>query len=519
MAEITSRLPRRLYRAAEVQQLDRIAIDQFGIEGFILMQRAAHACFSALLEHWPETKRIRVFAGAGNNAGDGYVIAALARQHGLQSEVIALSPPERLAGDAAKAWQLAQDNDVAIIPFTNFQVEAVEGRSQSVLVDALLGTGLDREVTGDFAAAIAAINTDDSPVLSVDIPSGLHANTGEPLGGAVAADITVTFIGMKQGLLTGTAPNYTGRLYFSNLEVPAEVYAHESAAMPVVKRIDINSVLTFIKPRAPASHKGSFGHVVVVGGDRGYGGAAMMAAEAAQRSGAGLVSVITRSEHRPGFLARRPELMVAGTEDEGADIDSVIAKATVLVVGPGLGRGRWGEALLQRCLAAQISQHIPVVIDADGLNLLADRDHGQADIKRDTWILTPHPGEAARLLGCLLEDVKADRFAAIEALQNKWGGTCLLKGSGSLLRSSQEPEITYLCDEGNAGMASGGMGDVLAGVTAALLAQGLEMGQALQCAVCVHGEAADLVAAEHGQRGLLATDLVPVIRQLLNPDQ
>lgn len=517
MAEYSSRLPRNLYHAAAVQQFDRIAIDSFGIEGFTLMQRAGQACFDALLERWPQTRRLRVFAGAGNNAGDGYVIAALAAEQGLQSEIVYLSPPAQLSGDAAKACAMARERDVHLLAFADFNSQS-EGDLPTVMVDALLGTGLDREVTGDYAAAISLINASNKPVLSVDIPSGLHANTGEPLGGAVAADITVTFIGMKQGLLTGSAPDYTGRLFFSDLAVPSEVYTHADAAIADVKRIDINSVRDFIKPRAPASHKGTFGHVVVVGGDRGFGGAVLMAAEAAQRSGAGLVSVITRSEHRPGMLARRPELMVAGTEDEGIDVAGLLAKATVIVLGPGLGQGRWGEELLQRCLATQMARQIPLVIDADGLNLLADRDNGQTELKRETWILTPHPGEAARLLDTSLASVKADRFAAIAAMQQKWGGTCLLKGSGSLIRSSFSMDTTYLCDEGNAGMASGGMGDVLAGVTAALVAQGLQNDKALQCAVCVHGEAADLAAAERGQRGMLATDLLPLIRQLLNPD-
>jgi len=517
MAEYSSRLPRDLYQAAAVQQLDRLAIDTFGIEGFSLMQRAARACFAALLEHWPEARRLQVFAGAGNNAGDGYAIAALAAEQGLKSEIVFLSSPDRLSGDAAKAYALARKKDVQLVAFNDYYQQP-ECDSSTVLVDALLGTGLDRKVTGDYAAAISLINATNKPVLAVDIPSGLHANTGEPLGCAVHADITVTFIGMKQGLLTGSAPNYTGKLFFSDLGVPPEVYLHADAATPRVKRVDIGSVRDFITPRAPAAHKGTFGHVVVVGGEHGYGGAVLMAAEAAQRSGAGLVSVITRSEHRAGMLARRPELMVSGTEDEGFNAAELLAKATVIVVGPGLGLGRWGEDLLQCSLATQMAQQTPLVIDADGLNLLADRDNGQTGLKRETWILTPHPGEAARLLNTSLDMVKADRFAVVAAMQQKWGGTCLLKGSGSLIRSSFAMDTTLLCDEGNAGMASGGMGDVLAGITAALVAQGLPNDQALQCAVCVHGEAADLAAAESGQRGMLATDLLPLIRQLLNPD-
>ena len=276
MAEYSSRLPRDLYQAAAVQQLDRLAVDRFGIEGFSLMQRAGRVCFAALLEHWPEPRRLRVFAGAGNNAGDGYVIAALAAEQGLQSEIVYLSSPDRLSGDAAKAYAMARKEDVQLVAFNDYYQQP-DCDSPTVLVDALLGTGLDREVTGDYAAAISLINASHKPVLAVDIPSGLHANTGEPLGCAVDADITVTFIGMKQGLLTGSASNYIGKLFFSDLGMPSELYLDADAAKPSVKRIDINSVRDSIKPRAPASHKGTFGHVVVVGGDCGYGGAVLLA--------------------------------------------------------------------------------------------------------------------------------------------------------------------------------------------------------------------------------------------------
>ncbi|MCG8413445.1 MAG: NAD(P)H-hydrate dehydratase, partial [Pseudomonadales bacterium] len=270
--------------------------------------------------------------------------------------------------------------------------------------------------------------------------------------------------------------------------------------------------------RATAAHKGDFGHVVIVGGDYGFGGAALMAAETALRSGAGLVSVITRSQHRSAMLARRPELMVAGSEDESHDMTALLQKANVIVVGPGLGRGEWSRAQLQACLGAQLHNNIPLVIDADGLNLLAERDQGDTNatqIKRDNWILTPHPGEAARLLQCENAEVAQDRFAAVQMLQEKWGGHCLLKGHGSLIANKGDNERVYLCSEGNPGMATGGMGDVLAGLIGGLVAQRLELARALRAAVCIHGEAADL-AAQSGERGLIATDLLPHIRQLVN---
>jgi NAD(P)H-hydrate epimerase len=240
-----------------------------------------------------------------------------------------------------------------------------------------------------------------------------------------------------------------------------------------------------------------------------------MAAEAAQRSGAGLVSVITRSAHRPAFLGKFPEIMMFGTEDEDAPVDELLARASVIVIGPGLGRSEWSRTLLQLALSKQVSAGIPLVVDADGLNLLSERSDSKVVIKRDNWILTPHAGEAARLLGSTVADVQADRFAAVTELYNRWGGCCLLKGSGSLIAAPNEE--LFLCTEGNAGMASGGMGDVLSGVIAGLVAQKLTLPQSLCCAVCIHGEAADLAMEAGGQRGMIATDLSRHIRQLVNP--
>jgi len=338
------------------------------------------------------------------------------------------------------------------------------------------------------------------------------------MGEAVHADCTVTFIGMKQGLLTGRAGNYVGKLLFSDLDVPEQVYADADAPDPEAIRIDIHSAARHLGGRMPASHKGDFGHVLVIGGDYGFGGAALLAAEAAQRAGAGLVSVLTRSQHRSAILARRPELMVHGTEDENANAEALINRATVIVVGPGLGTGDWSRAQLQLALAAQLSRGIPLVVDADALSLLAERQTDKTQIKRDNWILTPHPGEAARLLHCETADISNDRFAAVRSMQHQWGGCCLLKGHGSLIATGVDGVATFLCSEGNAGMASGGMGDVLSGLVAGLVAQGLSLDRALRAGVCIHGEAADL-AAESGQRGTIATDLLPYIRQLVNANR
>ncbi len=518
MAETTAPLPRQLYESKAVQQLDRLAINHFDTTGFELMQRAGAACLQAMRKRWPLTTHLIVFTGAGNNGGDGYVIAALAKDLGLSSEVLHLSPPEQLAADAFRAYQMAAAAGAEIHPYVETAFALRSHQPNTLLVDAMLGTGLRRPVSGDYEHAIRAINSSQMPVFAVDVPSGLNADTGEPFDEAISAAQTMTFIAIKQGLLTGSALNFTGDLCFDDLGLPQALYSHEQAPVSRVRRIDIHSVLGAFSPRPPASHKGKFGHVMVIGGDRGFGGAPLMAAEASLRSGAGLVSVVTRSEHRAGFLARRPELMVHGTEDHDYDFGQLMQRASVLVVGPGLGLGPWGEELLRMSLKAASKKSLPVIIDADALTLLARNSADYLAIKKDTWILTPHPGEAARLLDATVSDIQQDRFAAIRTLRDTWGGNCLLKGSGSLISNAVEPDLIKLCSEGNAGMATAGMGDVLTGVIAALLAQGLSLDQALSSAVCVHGEAADLCAGASGQKGLLATDLLPQIRRLLNTD-
>ncbi len=514
MAELSSRLPRQLYSAEQVRQLDALAIARPGNSGLKLMQAAGAATFAEITETWPQLQQLIIFTGAGNNAGDGFVIATLARAAGLQVQLVELADPSKLQGAAAQARQQAEAAGVSATAFAVGALNLSEQVQQTVIVDALLGTGLARAVEGDYAAAIQLINDSLCPVVAVDIPSGLSADTGMVMGSAVNAQLTVTFIGLKIGLLTGAAGDFVGRLVFASLDVPEQVYRADEAPGPLATRLDIHTVGKYLPARRATAHKGDFGHVLLIGGDAQYGGAIMLAAEAAARAGAGLVSVITRSAHRNGLLARRPEVMVLGTEDEGYAPDGLLQRASVIVIGPGLGRSRWSRQQLQLALAAQRQRGVPLVVDADGLQLLAERREENSSVARANWILTPHPGEAAALLGCSNADVQADRVQAVTRLVKLWGGYCLLKGFGSLTAGSHS---LALCSEGNAGMATGGMGDVLSGLIAGLVAQGLSLQDALNCAVCVHGEAADLAAGQFGQRGLLASDLFPFIRQLLNP--
>jgi ADP-dependent NAD(P)H-hydrate dehydratase / NAD(P)H-hydrate epimerase len=486
-------LPPELYTAAQVRELDRRAIADHGVAGCTLMERAGQGAFDALRARWPAAQRLGVLCGPGNNGGDGYVIARLARAAGMAVWLVEAAEPGRLKGDAARAradWTAAGGAPL---------VADAAWPAADVLVDALLGTGLDRVVEGHFAGLIDAINAAGLPVLAVDIPSGLHADTGAVLGRAVRAAVTVSFIGLKTGLFTGEGPTCCGEVLFDDLAVPGEVH---TGMVPAATRLDAACIVRLGR-RARGAHKSDFGHVLVVGGDRGMPGAARMAGEAAARTGAGLVSVATHPDHAALLPLVRPELMAHGVAGPG-DLSSLLARATVLAVGPGLGRAAWGRRLFARLLETGL----PMVVDADALNLLAGEP-----VHRDAWVLTPHPGEAARLLGTDSAHVQADRLGAAARIQQNFGGVCVLKGAGTVIRDGRDAAI---CTGGNPGMASGGMGDVLTGIIAALIAQGLALPESARVGVCVHAEAADR-AARAGERGLLASDVIVELRAVVNP--
>lgn len=492
-----SELPTNLYRAAQCRELDRLAIEEFGVSGNILMERAGEAAFNALRATWPAAKRIAVLCGIGNNGGDGYVIARLAHEQGLDVTVLQVGDSTRLQGDALAALQRLEGVDVSPIPYEEQELEQFD-----VLVDALLGTGLSGEVRNPFLLAINALNQSPKPVLAVDIPSGLNADSGMPCGLAVQADCTITFIGMKQGLLTGMAADYCGQLVFDDLKVPAAVYER---IKPAATRLAYTSLQGLLQPRRRSSHKGDYGHVLIVGGNFGMTGAARLAGEAALRTGAGLVSIATRKEHAAIISSARPELMSHGIES-GEALKELSAHASVIAIGPGLGQDEWAQQLL----AMAVARNLPLVVDADALNLLA-----QIELQRQNWILTPHPGEAARLLGESTQTVAADRFGALQRLTEKYAATVVLKGAGTIVQTPNA--VATVCGGGNPALASGGMGDVLTGIIAGLIAQGLELTEAAQLAVCLHRQAADLAIRGIGERGLLATDLMPSIRRLMNP--
>ncbi len=528
----TESLPAALYRVADAKALDRLAIEKASIPAIELMERAGRQAFLLLRERWPQVRRPAIFAGPGNNGGDGFVIARLAAEAGLFVSLYTLSSPTAPAGPAAAAWERLQASSASFrIRTLASETIGKEGDDPFALpsdidlvVDCLFGTGLARPLQGAAARAVRAINDSAAPVLAVDIPSGLDADRGRAVrdeqgrGEAVKATLTLSLIVLKQGLFTSEGRELSGALVHRDLGLPADLL---TAFAPSARRHRFEDGIASIAPRRLDAHKGDFGHVLIVGGDFGMAGAARLAGEAALRCGAGLVSVATRSEHVPALVAARPELMVKGVESPAA-LQPMIERAQVIAVGPGLGSGDWGYSLLERISlsvsesesASESASDRALVLDADALNCLArDESLEKAIRKSQVTVHTPHPGEAGRLLGIPTAAVEADRFAAVRRLVRQRGGVWLLKGVGTLVAAAGE-EIR-ICEGGNPGMAGGGMGDVLTGIVAALLAQGLRGFDAASIAACLHAAAADRAASE-GQRGLVAGDLLYPLRRLVD---
>ncbi len=483
-----------------MRQLDRCAIEEQNIPGYELMQRAANAayqCLQELLDHKPG-KRLLVICGGGNNGGDGYVIARLAQLDGHQVQVVAMVDRAKLKGDALTAAQAWHDVSGSIQ-----SVAETDFGAYDAVVDCLLGTGLERKVSGNYRAVIEQINDVSCPVLAVDIPSGLSADTGQPLGIAVEADRTISFIGLKQGLFTGSAADYCGQIEYADLSVPQAVF---DSVPSQVMRLQSTVVKRALPRRRNSAHKGEFGHVLVVGGGQGMGGAAIMAGQAALRVGAGLVTLATHIEEPALVNIKQPELMSYRITNS-RQLTPLLRKATTLAIGPGLGSSGWAQDLFAKAMDSEL----PLVVDADALNLLAENQ-----LARNNWILTPHPGEAARLLGCTVAEIQGDRFAAVREVAERYQALTVLKGSGSLIASPASPVI-QLCDHGHAGMASGGMGDVLTGVIVGILAQCQNAIDAANAGVWLHAVAAEQ-AAVLGERGILATDLLVHLQAQVNND-
>lgn len=485
-----------LFDVAAARRLDAQASALLGDGGAGLMEQAGTAAWQCLLERWPQAQRLCVAAGAGNNGGDGYVLARLAQQAGRRVQVLRLA-------DAGARTELAERARAAYLAAGGQEILfAEELPPADIVVDALFGIGLNRAPGGDAARLIAAITHSALPVLSLDVPSGVDARTGAVPGDAVRATITLQFIVRHQGLYTGDALECIGGRRLAPLSLPdgSQAGIAPAACLWLPSRLP-----TQLPPRRANTHKGESGHVLCVGGNAGSGGAVMLAAESALRAGAGLVSVATQPQHIAPLLARLPEAM-AHPVQEAQDLQALLPRAKVIAIGPGLGQDDWAHELWRQVLASGK----PLVIDADALNLLAATPQPLHDA-----ILTPHPGEAARLLGCDTSQVQADRFAAAAALAARFNAVVVLKGAGTVVAAPhQRPRVIAA---GNPGMAVGGMGDLLTGIIAALRAQSLDAFDAASSGALLHSLAGDDAASE-GQRGLLPTDLLVPLRRRVNPE-
>lgn len=495
----------RLYTARQVQMLDQSAIEAHGIPGIELMERAGQSVFTAAQAHFPQSIRWLIFCGAGNNGGDGYVLARLAQQAGIKVSVCALKPAKTLKGDAALAAQSWLDAGGKIHPWP----PAAE-TSPDLIFDALLGTGLDRAPEGDFASAIRWMNQNPAPVIALDIPSGLNADTGVPMGEAVKAVLTVTFMGNKRGLYTADGPDHSGEIQYTALQTPVSV---QESIIDSGILIQQNIIGYLLPRRARNSHKGSFGWVLGIGGNSHMSGAVRLCGEAALRSGAGKVTLATIPEHAAMVNLSCPELMVRGVK-KGRELNNLLGQVNACAVGTGLGQTAWSEDLFHTCLKSEA----PIVLDADGLNILA-RHHPagahKSQLRRGNWILTPHPAEAGRLLGCSTHEIQQDRVAAAQRIAVAYDAVVVLKGCGTVI---SRPDGFYaVCPLGNPGMASAGTGDVLTGVIAAMWAQGLSDWESTMLGVVAHAAAGDLAAAEIGERGLIASDIIARLPAVLNP--
>jgi len=496
----------RAYTSAQSKALD-VAIQAQGVAGFELMRRAGVAAFQQISQHFGVARSLLVLAGKGNNGGDAWIVAGAAHAAGWHVHLWqVVGTPAELGAEAAEArdWALERGLQEHLIDRAA-ALDLLDGSSGDdngmLVVDGLLGTGLRLEPRADVAEVIDRVNRSTWQTVALDLPSGLNADNGATPGAVIHSALTVTFIGMKLGLLTGKGPDCAGTVVLESLGADA------ARLSPRAGFEVLSEPLQSLPERRGTAFKNEFGHVAVLAGDHGGGGAALLAAEAALRSGAGLVSVGTRGTHVAGMLARRPELMVRDITDKAA-ARSVLQSATVVLVGPGLGQADWGREVYSAALESSGPSTCDFVVDADALNLVAS---GAKLPSRS--VITPHPGEAGRLLGMTTQAVEADRVSAVCELASRYSCIAVLKGAGTLI--ADPSGLQYVCALGNPGMASAGMGDALAGIVAAVVAQqGLSV-HWVGLAVAFHAAAGDRAAARYSQASMLAADVIAELPRVL----
>lgn len=496
----------QVYHSHELQAWERRWFAQQN-SSFGLMQQVAWSIaqrLDTLFTHsQTKIRKIAIWCGAGNNAGDGYCLASYLNQLGYHVEIFATPLGE--SQDLKLAVNVAKQDDLVIHSIFNQNMQNQCSLNQNVItqfdchIDALFGIGLNRDLDQSWQEVIQYFNAQSGLKIAIDIPSGLNANTGQPLPIAIKADRTYTVLGLKAGLFTGQAKEYSGIIDVISV-IPMD------AELKPIAQLAPNQIQ--LAQRQAFGHKGSYGHVLVIGGHADMGGAVMMAAESAFSAGAGKVTIVCDAKHHTAILARSPNIMLrdinALTMD---DIQALIDQVDAISFGMGLGRDEWAEQQFLTWFAkVNVAKHLQVVLDADALWFLAIHS---TQLKADTY-LTPHPGEAAKLLNCSVQDIENDRIQAIQKLQHQYSGQWVLKGAGSLILEDQ----LWICTAGNAGMATGGMGDVLAGMIASLKAQFADK-IALHDIVTLHALAGDRLA-QQGERGIQAHHMQEAVYYVVN---
>jgi NAD(P)H-hydrate epimerase len=500
----------KIATAQEIRNIDRRAVREFGIPGPVLMENAATAILAEMERFFNGLAGVRVgiLCGKGNNGGDGLALARHLRVRGVPVRVALLASVAQLEGEAKLNAAILGKTDVEVIAKASTRsVEDVVAWSD-ILVDALLGVGLSSPLRGGYAAAVERINRSGRPVVAVDVPTGVNADTGEIMGTAVRADLTVTMVLPKRGLVLHPGASCAGAVRVADIGIPPQAVERENIGLSL---LDSAAVSGTFGGRARDAHKGDFGHLLVIAGSPGKAGAAVMAARGALRSGAGLVTVAAPAGLVPIVQQQVCEAMclpaaegIDGTLGMGAEqeIGRAAARMTACAAGPGLSTHDETMRVV-RTLVRDLA--VPMVVDADALNALA----GSPDALRKARaprVVTPHPGEMARLLGTSADEVQRDRVGTAQRFAKAHGAVVVLKGAGTVIAT---PEGTaFINTTGNPGMATGGTGDVLTGVIGGLLAQGCGPTEAACLGVHLHGLAGDLAAKEKGEAGLIAGDVI-----------
>ncbi len=510
----------KVVTAEQMKELDRKTIEVYGVPGIVLMENAGRSATEVILKRFPDLARskVAIVAGKGNNGGDGFVIARYLLNRGISVKLYLLTDSTALRGDAAtngSVFARMKGEIVSVSSSREFQKVKKDFETFDLLVDAIFGTGLDAEIRGYYREVIDHLNSLNKPIVAVDIPSGLDANTGRPLGTAVRARLTVTFGLPKVGHLISSGTSYVGDLEIVDIGIPERLIAEEKVQTHLLDGEAIRKMISV--PRKPDTHKGDYGHLLVIAGSPGKTGAAAMASEAALRVGAGLVTVAVPKSLNPILEVKLTEVMTEPVPETAKQTFSIRAFDPLLrlcegksavVIGPGIGTTKETQSLVLRLLDAL---RVPIILDADGLNALAT-EAKVLPLTNRSLVLTPHPGEMARLIRSTSKAVQQDRIGISRTFARSGRLHLVLKGHRTLI-ATPEGNI-YINPTGNPGMASAGTGDVLTGMIGGLIAQGFGILPSVQMAVYMHGAAGDRVSLEKGERSLTATDLIHTIPAL-----